>query len=321
MISNFQHFYYNNKIYFGKSIFLCYYLTMKTTFICASYNYEKYITEAIESVIAQDYSDWELIVFDDGSKDNSISVISEYCKKDSRIKLLTHPNNENRGLIATLKAASEAASGDWLAFIESDDKLKPNYLRKKLEALRAYPEAKLIFSGVEILGNKDIQDNYIQIFKKRNEFIKNDFNIAVLIRENIIPTFSCVMIEKNLFKTLDFNSPIGQNIDWWLWAQVLSKNKVMYVDENLSIWRRHENSYITSIDTKKMNNFLKSIFNFIFKSDKTLAPYLLFRLHLFFDSRTIRKLFGTPARKICAFALKNLYKMNNIKANLCYYSN
>ena len=111
---------------------------MRVSFICASFNYKDYISEAIESVISQDCPDWELIVFDDGSKDGSQELIANYAKNDKRIKFLTHPNNVNRGLIETLKAASQAASGDWLAFIESDDILRPDYLSSKIKAFNDY---------------------------------------------------------------------------------------------------------------------------------------------------------------------------------------
>ena len=292
---------------------------MKVSFICASYNYANYIAQTIESVIAQDIADWELIVFDDGSKDNSIEVINSYVKKDSRVKLFVHENNQNKGLINTIKAACNVAEGDWLAFIESDDILKPNYLSKKLDVIKANPDAQLVFSGVEILSSKVIQDNYIKIFERRNNLIKKDFNIAMLIQENPIPTFSCVMIKKSLFNSLDFSSPLAQNIDWWLWAQVLSSHKVVYVDENLSVWRRHENSYITSIDHAKMNNFIRSLFEFIFKSNIPILPRLMLELHLFLSIERIDKLFRTPARYICKSLRNSLYLMNKIKPVIIYY--
>ena len=296
---------------------------MRVSFICASFNYKDYISEAIESVISQGCPDWELIVFDDGPKDGSQELIANYAKNDKRIKFLTHPNNENKGLIETLKAASRAASGDWLAFIESDDILRPDYLSSKIKAFNDYNDAKLIFSGVDILGNKEIQENYIKIFSRRDDLIKNHFNIAHLLRENIIPTFSCAMIEKKIFNSLDFNSPIAQNIDWWLWAQVLAKHKVIYVNKNLSVWRRHGDSYISSINKAKMPDFNRKIFNFIFDNScifTKLFAKILCNTFIFFNSEKVRKLFGTPSRLMCNFILGALYKMNKMQADLVYYN-
>ncbi|MBQ4646380.1 MAG: glycosyltransferase family 2 protein [Candidatus Gastranaerophilales bacterium] len=103
---------------------------MHFSIITASYNYEDYIKETIESVINQTYSNWEMIIIDDGSKDNSVEVIQEYCKKDSRIKLLTHENHKNKGLIETIKLGIKNANNDWIVFLESDDTLASNYLEK-----------------------------------------------------------------------------------------------------------------------------------------------------------------------------------------------
>ena len=101
--------------------------------ITASYNYENYIKETIESILAQTYSDWEMIIVDDGSKDNSINVIKSYCDRDSRIKLFTHDENKNKGLAATLQLGLKEAKGDWIIFLESDDYIAPNYIAKKID--------------------------------------------------------------------------------------------------------------------------------------------------------------------------------------------
>ena len=65
---------------------------MKISIITTSYNYEEYIKETIESVLAQSYTNWEMIIIDDGSKDNSVNIIKKYCQKDKRIKLYQHQN-------------------------------------------------------------------------------------------------------------------------------------------------------------------------------------------------------------------------------------
>lgn len=103
----------------------------KVSIITASFNYENFIKETIESVLNQTFKDWEMIIVDDGSSDNSVNVIKEYCQKDSRIKLFTHPNNENRGLGETLKLGIKNSSADYLVFLESDDTISENYIGQK----------------------------------------------------------------------------------------------------------------------------------------------------------------------------------------------
>ena len=112
---------------------------MQISIITASYNYEEYIKETIESVIAQTYTDWEMVIVDDGSKDNSVEVIKSYCEQDSRIKLYQHENGENKGLIETVKLGIEKAQNEWIVFLESDDTITPDYLETKLEIIKLLP--------------------------------------------------------------------------------------------------------------------------------------------------------------------------------------
>ena len=97
---------------------------MKISIVTASYNYQDYIKETIQSVLDQTYSDWELIIVDDCSTDNSVDVIKSF--SDDRIKLFI--NEKNLGLAETIKLGIENATGEWIAFLESDDILREDYL-------------------------------------------------------------------------------------------------------------------------------------------------------------------------------------------------
>ena len=100
--------------------------------IVTSYNYENYIKETLNSLIGQTYSNIEIIVVDDGSTDNSLHIIKSFVQKDSRIKLFTHPNNQNMGLDKSVKLGVSKARGEWISFCESDDSLQKNYVERKL---------------------------------------------------------------------------------------------------------------------------------------------------------------------------------------------
>ena len=98
--------------------------------IITSYNYSQYIKDTIQSVIDQTYNDWELIIIDDCSKDNSVDIIKTF--NDKRIKLII--NEQNLGLTKSIKIGIEKASGNWIAFLESDDFWAKNYLEEKIKA-------------------------------------------------------------------------------------------------------------------------------------------------------------------------------------------
>lgn len=101
--------------------------------IMPAYNASRFLPDAIESVMAQSYDAWELIVVDDCSKDDSVSVIQRYCERDGRVKLLR--NSENTGPAITRNNAINNAAGRYIAFLDSDDVWHPEKLRKQIDAM------------------------------------------------------------------------------------------------------------------------------------------------------------------------------------------
>lgn len=219
---------------------------MKISIITTSYNYSKYIEEAINSVIQQSYQDWELIIADDGSSDNSIEIIKSFCQKDKRIKLFQHEGGQNKGLKETILLGLKHATGDWVAFLESDDFFAPDNLAKKVEIIEKYPEVKLVFNKVNFLTTekRKQQKRFEKTQKKlpKMKFPKNIFK--EFFTDNMILTFSCVMVEANTIKNADFETPLDMFLDWWLWIHLAYKNDFYYIDEKLTNWRLHEKSYI-----------------------------------------------------------------------------
>ncbi|MGN0018027.1 MAG: glycosyltransferase family 2 protein [Candidatus Gastranaerophilaceae bacterium] len=215
--------------------------------VTASYNYEDYIKETIESVIAQSYQNWELIIVDDGSKDNSINVINEYCQKDSRIKLYTHENNSNKGLAQTLQYGIKLSSGKYVAFLESDDTITPDCLEKKANVISENPNIALIFNDINLFGYEEKIRGFDYYINRRKEILNSKNYPANILKEmdifNLISTFSSVMVRKDILEKLDFNSPIKASLDYYLWLQVVQQNSVYYVDEKLTNWRMHKDSY------------------------------------------------------------------------------
>ena len=195
---------------------------MKISIVMASYNYASIIGEAIESVINQTYKDWELIIVDDGSTDNSVEVIKKYLS-DNRIKL--YINEKNLGLAKTVRKGIQYSTSDWIAFLESDDKFFPNALEEKVKAISK--NADIIFTNLELIGNENLKLLYLQHFENIKTYwkllINTGFveNFAQYISNvNLIPTFSVVMVKKNLLMKCKFNSLCKSSLDYFLWAQL-----------------------------------------------------------------------------------------------------
>ncbi len=103
----------------------------KVSVIMPVYNRERYLPQAIESVLNQTYQDFELIIVDDGSADAACSIIREYAQKDQRIRCAFH--EKNRGVSAARNTALSMAQGEWIAVIDSDDAWHPERLEKLLK--------------------------------------------------------------------------------------------------------------------------------------------------------------------------------------------
>lgn len=227
---------------------------MKATIIVASYNYEQYIAGTLDSLISQTYSDWEALVIDDGSSDHSVEIIKSYASRDSRIKLLQHPGGINKGLPATVELGVRHASGEYIAFCESDDEWYPKSLECKIQALDDQPNAALAFTYLELIGEQEAMPRYQQHIERiRNIFIYPGTSIPgrKYFRNNTpVFTFSCAIARANILKQCSFSSPFAPFLDWWLWKQICYNNHFVFVDQVLTKWRIHRKSFLHSVDNQ-----------------------------------------------------------------------
>jgi len=123
--------------------------------IMATYNRANYLKRSIDSVLKQVYPDWELIIVDDGSQDESIKIIDEYLFGFENIRYLKH---SNRKTPLTFNAGILASCGKFISFLGSDDEYKPAYLKERIEFMNQHPEVDLIHGGVEIIGHPFVKD-------------------------------------------------------------------------------------------------------------------------------------------------------------------
>ena len=103
------------------------------------YNGEEFIKDAVESVLAQTYENWELLVIDDGSADNGYNIVKEYSDKDKRIKLLK--NEKNSGVTKTRNKGIESSEGRYIAFLDSDDMWQKEKLERQINFMKAHDAA------------------------------------------------------------------------------------------------------------------------------------------------------------------------------------
>ena len=126
--------------------------------VMPAYNAEKYIAAAIESVISQTYTSWELIVVNDCSRDNTLQIAQRFADKDPRIKVID--NTENIGVAGTRNKGLDAAAGSWVALLDSDDIWHSDKLEKQLETAHS-TGADIIYCSYGIIdenGSRSLED-------------------------------------------------------------------------------------------------------------------------------------------------------------------
>jgi len=237
--------------------------TPELTYIVTSYNYGNFLNENLTSLCRQwtEETPFNVLVVDDGSIDDSINIIDSYLNKYNFVTLLTHPGNKNEGLINSMKLAINAVETPWVSFLESDDFSKDGSVQRLLEKTKE--EAGIVFCNIEPVGLNNDDSNWFQSYvprvcKKMLELRANvqPVNLDFLIlTENLIPTFSCAAVKTKLLREVNFNSPVPEWIDWYLWIQICQKTKVSFIADRLVFWRQHSDSL----------NRRKSFFQYICK--------------------------------------------------------
>ena len=153
---------------------------MKLSFIIPVYNIENYIGECLDSILSQDFDDYEIICINDGSSDNSLSVLKKY---ESDKVIIIDKNNEGSGVARNI--GIERAKGEYIWFVDGDDKIEPNCLSNLIKKADELDVDTLIFGGLSCYENKKRFGGY-----STNKLQKKYFN----------KIFSCNDIKKDIFK-------------------------------------------------------------------------------------------------------------------------
>ncbi len=199
--------------------------------ITPSYNSVNFIEETINSVIAQTYENWEMIIVDDCSKDNSVELIQEYVNKDSRIKLIQ--NKVNKGAAETRNEALKVAKGRFFAFLDSDDLWLSNKLEEQIAFMKKgnYP---ISFTKY---GLVDEEGQHLDKFVRVVPFI--DYTGYM---KNTIIGMSTSMIDTDIVEPFQFVN-IRTRQDTYLWITLLKRGHKAYgIDKVLANYRVREDS-------------------------------------------------------------------------------
>jgi len=199
--------------------------------VTANYNAEKFIAGTIDSVIRQSYQNWEMIIVDDSSTDNSLSIIEKYLKKDGRIRLIQLKKNSGPAIVRN-KAIAEA-KGRFIAFLDSDDLWKPEKLKKQLDFMLKNDYA-LTYTHYDLIDEEGMQ--YGKTFKAPTKVSYHD-----MLKTCSIGCLTAMYDTEKLGKV--YMPLIKKGQDYATWLKILNMIPYAYgLNESLALYRRRQKS-------------------------------------------------------------------------------
>lgn len=238
--------------------------------VVPSYNHENYVQECINSIIDQTYKNIELIIIDDGSKDNTWQKIQEMKSVCEQRFIRTHfETKENEGTCKTLNKLISLANGEYVYLIASDDKAKPCAVEKEICFLQNNPDYVLAVGDNEFInGNSlrigwDKHHNSVNLkeakYKSFGEALQKGINFhssrfglyETFVTRNYIP--NGYLIRKSALEQIGKFTSEAPLEDWWMHLQLSKIGKYKYIDEILFSYRWHDNN------TAKRKNYMNTI--------------------------------------------------------------
>ena len=227
---------------------------LRFSIVIPVYNVEQFLSDCLDSVLAQSFSDWETVCVNDGSTDGSAAILEEYAIRDRRIRIITQANG---GLSAARNAGIKVAKGDYILFLDSDDWLEHNALQRLVEKLDG--EDLLCFSGrrfFEETGNYHPAD---QLTEKAYLSGMDYYNENALLSRDF--AFVCVVLriykrEFLLKNNLLFKEGIFHEDNLFTPIMCYYAEKVRTINDCLYDYRVRANSITTTVNTKRLCDLL-----------------------------------------------------------------
>ena len=207
--------------------------------ICC-YNSEKYLREAIDSVIDQTYTNWEIVIVNDGSTDGTEEIILDYIDQGISI---TYLKQENKGFGAARNKAIELAKGDWIAIIDHDDICMPNRLESQVNDIINNPKAKLLFgNSIHMNSSGDFINYHFDGINPTNFDLREGIAAENLLKHGCFIDSETVIFNKKMANSIGgFNETYKHILDYEFFLRVAESYSLYCNEEVLAKWRVHSN--------------------------------------------------------------------------------
>ncbi len=227
------------------------------------YNNERFIGETIQSVILQTYSNWELIIVDDGSTDNLKGIVDKFQKDDPRIKYYFH---ENSGVSAARNFGYKVSKGSIIAFLDSDDVWLPDNILLKIEKFKEKNYGMVHSDGVFIDENSNMLSGKLE--GKEGRLLDG----LLAWKETQVPGPSSILIKKNIIESVGLFDPgLSTSADFDFFIRIATRYEIGRVPHTTWKYRLHEKNMHRNIQFMEDNIifiYKKSSTNHLFKNRK-----------------------------------------------------
>lgn len=247
----------------------------KISVVIPLYNKGFIISETLKSVLVQTFTDFEIVIVNDGSTDNSFEIASHF--SDKRIKLL---QQENKGVAAARNLGISTATAEFIAFLDADDYWYPNHLEELVKLINDFPNCGMYCSRYQtiIAKNHIINNSFSYSFSDDFRGIVTDFFQASLV--NRIATSSSIIVPKNIImKYNGFNKTITNGEDLELWTKIAIKNNVAINNVISAIYHFEAQNSLAKLKFTKKTLIDLNQFSEVEKQNKSLKKFLdIYRL-------------------------------------------
>jgi len=268
-------------------------------------NGEKFIEEAIQSVLAQTYEDWELLLVDDGSTDKSTQIVQYYAEQNNqKVFYFKHHNHQNKGMSASRNLGIHHAKGEYIAFLDADDVWLPDKLARQVTVMKAQPEAGMVYGNTlywhSWTGQRDDQqlDHIPPLGVKPNTlFTPPQLLQLYLSGKAAVPCTCSILVRHEVIKRVGgFEESFrGMYEDQAFYTKIGLTEPIFVTDDCLDRYRQHANSSChIAIDTGQAHaarlDFLEWIVTYLSSHhNEGLDIWMVLRRELWLNRQPIRR--------------------------------
>jgi glycosyltransferase involved in cell wall biosynthesis len=225
--------------------------------IVPCYNQAQYLDEALQSVLEQTYANWECIIVNDGSPDNTEEVAQKWISKDPRFIYI---KKENGGLSSARNAGLNIAKGDCIQFLDSDDVLDKEKLQKSIQQIKI--QDRLNSNFLIVTAFKTFEKDVKQFCELKNYYDSSSISFTNVLNnwdfEFTIP-IHCGIFSKQNFENFAFPETLKAKEDWIMWLSILKCNpQIIFINEALVFYRMNA-SGMTRDEEFMLENYVKAL--------------------------------------------------------------